>query len=79
MTDETRFEVQLADGTRETADSLWGAHHVIARRAAFDTNPVKPVNVLPAKIWKLGAQYFGGRTFLEEILSVNELSPDPPG
>jgi hypothetical protein len=78
MPDDTRFEVQLADGTRETSDSLWGAHHVIARRAAFDVNPLNPTNVLPAKIWKLGAQYFGGRTFLEEIRSVSELSPDPP-
>ena len=78
MSDETTYEVQLANGDRETADSLWAAHHVIARRAAFDDDPLRPRNVLPARIYKLGNQFFGGRVFAEEILSVNELSPNPP-
>jgi hypothetical protein len=75
----TRYEVQLANGDREITDSLWAAHHVIARRAAFDADPLRPRNVLPARIYKLGKQYFGGRVFAEEILSVRELSPEPPG
>jgi hypothetical protein len=29
------FEVKLANGEVETADSLWGARHALARRAAF--------------------------------------------
>ena len=75
MSGETRYEVEFPNGERETADSLWGAHHAIARRAAFDIDPLKPRNVLPARIYKLGKQYFGGRVFAEEILSVSELSP----
>jgi hypothetical protein len=75
MSGETRYEVEFPNGERETADSLWGAHHAIARRAAFDVDPLKPRNVLPARIYKLGKQYFGGRVFAEEILSVSELSP----
>ena len=79
MADEdTRYEVKLANGEREIADSLWGAHHAIARRAAFDTDPLRPTNVLPARIYQLGSQYFGGRTFAEEIVSVKELTPNPP-
>ena len=74
MSDETQYEVQLANGERETADSLWGAHHVIARRAAFDKDPLRPVNVLPARIFKVGKQYFGGRVFAEEIRSLSELN-----
>ena len=79
MADETRYEVRLANGEVEVADSIWGAHHAIARRAAFDSDPLNPRNVLPARISKLGKQYFGGRTFVEEIRSVRELSPDAPG
>jgi hypothetical protein len=73
LADDTRYEVELANGERETTDSLWGAHHVIARRAAFDRDPLRPVNVLPARIFKLGKQYFGGRVFAEEILSLRDL------
>ena len=78
MADDTRYEVRLASGEIELADSLWAAHHVIARRAAFDSDPLRPTNVLPARIYKLGPQFFGGRTFAEEILSVGELTPAPP-
>jgi hypothetical protein len=79
VTDDARYEVRLANGEVEVAESLWGAHHAIARRAAFDADPLDPRNVLPARISKLGRQYFGGRTFVEEIRSVSELAPDPPG
>ena len=68
------YEVRLANGERETADSLWGARHVIARRAAFDTNPLDPRNVLPAEIWKKTPNAFGGAAFVEKILTVGELS-----
>jgi hypothetical protein len=78
MSDETRYEVQLANGERETVDSLWAANHAIARRAAFDADPLRPRNVLPARIYKLGKQYSGGRVFAEEILSVRDLNPGPP-
>ena len=79
MVEGERYEVLLANGDVELADSLWGAHHVIARRAAFDADPLKPRNVLPARISKLGKQYFGGRVFVEEILSLKELSTDDAG
>ena len=79
MAEDTRYEVRFPNGDREIADSLWGAHHLIARRAAFDTDPLRPTNVLPARIFKLGQQYFGGSVFAEEIMSVSELSPTPPG
>jgi hypothetical protein len=79
VADETQYEVQLANGDREVAASLWAAHHAVARRAAFDADPLRPVNVLPARIYKLGPQFFGGRVFHEEITSVSELSPSPPG
>ena len=75
MSEESRYEVEFPNGEREAADALWGAHHAIARRAAFDIDPLKPRNVLPARIYKLGRQYFGGRVFAEEIRSVSELSP----
>jgi hypothetical protein len=75
---EERFEVRLANGETEVASSLWAAHHVIARRAAFDADPLRPANVLPARISRLGPQFFGGRTFVEEIRTVRELSPEPP-
>jgi hypothetical protein len=68
------FEVKLANGETESAETLWGARHVIARRAAFDTDPLRPANVLPAEIWKTGANVFGGRVFVETIQSVSELS-----
>ena len=73
--DETRYEVKLANGEVEIADSLWGARHVLARRAAFDKDPLRPVNVLPGTISKLGKQYFGGRVFVETVSTVAELSP----
>jgi hypothetical protein len=79
MAGDERYEVRLANGEVEIAESLWGAHHVIARRAAFDADPLKPRNVLPARISKLGKQYFGGRVFVEEILSLKELSTNEPG
>jgi hypothetical protein len=68
------FEVRLANGEREAADSLWGARHVIARRAAFDEDPLRPVNVLPAEIWKIGANLFGGGVYVETISTAAELS-----
>ena len=36
-------------------------------------DPLHPRNVLPARIYKLGKQYFGGRVFAEEILSLRDL------
>ena len=42
-------------------------------------DPLHPRNVLPARIYKLGKQYFGGRVFAEEVLSVRELNPETPG
>jgi hypothetical protein len=69
-----RFEVRLADGRTETADSLWAARHILARGAAFDKDPTRPVNVLPAEIWKLDPSKFGGRVFVETISTVSELS-----
>ena len=74
MSDEIRYEARLANGDVEVADSLWGAHHHIARRVAFDTDPLNPRNVLPAEIWKTGPNLFGGRAFVENILSPTELS-----
>jgi hypothetical protein len=74
MADDTLYEVSLANGETETAESLWGAYHVVARRAAFDADPLHPRNVLPARITRLGKQYFGGRVFVEEIATVGELS-----
>jgi hypothetical protein len=79
VADDAQYEVRLANGEVEVADSLWGAHHAIARRAAFEVDPLDPRNVLPARISKLGRQYFGGRAFVEEIRSVAELSSDSPG
>jgi hypothetical protein len=79
VADAERYEVRLANGDVEIADSLWGAHHAIARRAAFAADPLKPRSVLPARISKLGKQYFGGRVFVEEILSVKDLSTNEPG
>ena len=73
MSDAPRYEVRLRDGQTEIADSLWGARHVVARRAAFDEDPTRPVNVLPAEIWKLDPATFGGRTFVETINTVAEL------
>jgi hypothetical protein len=68
------FEVKLANGDVETADSLWGARHVVARRAAFAADPLRPVDVLPAEIWKVGANVFGGRVYVEKIWTAAELS-----
>ena len=68
------FEVRLPNGDREVADSLWGARHVVARRAAFDKDPLRPVNVLPAEIWKLDPTKFGGRAYVETITTTAELS-----
>jgi hypothetical protein len=74
MSVEERYEARLANGDLEIADSLWGARHHIARRVAFDDDPVNPRNVLPAEIWKTGAHLFGGRAFVEKIFTVGELS-----
>jgi hypothetical protein len=74
VADEIRFEARLANGEVEVADSLWGARHQIARRVAFDTDPLDPRNVLPAEIWKMGAHLFGGRAFVEKIFTAAELS-----
>jgi hypothetical protein len=72
--DAERYEVQLASGETEVADSLWGARHVVARRVAFASDPADPAEILPARIYRLGRQYFGGRTFAEEIRTANELT-----
>jgi hypothetical protein len=74
MADETQFEARLANGDVEVADSLWGARHHIARRVAFDTDPLNPTSVLPAEIWKTGSNLFGGRVFVEKIFTAAELS-----
>ena len=79
MTDGVRYEVRLSSGEKELADSLWGARHVVARRAAFDTDPTRPVNVLPAEIWMLDPTKFGGRAYVETINTVTELSRPEPG
>jgi hypothetical protein len=74
MATEDRFEARLANGEVEVADSLWGARHHIARRVAFDDDPLNPRNVLPAEIWKTGAHLFGGHAFVEKIFTAGELS-----
>jgi hypothetical protein len=74
MDEEVRYEVKLANGDVEIADSLWAARHVIAQRAAFAPDPLRPTSVLPATISALGKKYFGGRTFVETISTVSELS-----
>jgi hypothetical protein len=82
MGEGERYEVQLANGETELADSLWGARHALARRVAFAADPARPLDVLPARIYRLGRQFFGGRTFAEEILTASELtavSSDEPG
>ena len=76
--DDVRYEVKLANGEVEIADSLWGARHVLARRVAFAPDPTRPANVLPATISKLGKQFFGGRVFVETISTAAELSPCRP-
>ncbi len=74
MTPETQFEVRLANGDVEIAESLWGARHIVARRVAFDDDPLDPRNVLPAEISKTGKNLFGGRVFVERISTAAELS-----
>jgi hypothetical protein len=74
MSDSARFEVRLAGGVVEAADSLWGARHLVARAVAFDTDPLRPANVLPAEIWRRDTRLFGGRTYVETINTVSELS-----
>ena len=74
MAAKVGFEVRLANGEKDVADSLWGARHILARRAAFDTDPLRPVNVLPAEIWKLDPSKFGGRVYVETVSAVSELS-----
>ena len=69
-----RYEARLANGERESADSLWGARHVVARRVAFDTNPLDPRNILPAEIWKQSPAVFGGGVFVERIETAAELT-----
>jgi hypothetical protein len=41
---------------------------------AFDTDPTRPVNVLPAEIWRTGGNVFGGRVYVETISTAAELS-----
>jgi hypothetical protein len=79
MSEGVRYEVRLASGRKETADSLWGARHLVARDVAFDNDPTRPVNVLPAEIWKLDPTKFGGRAYVETISTVGELSGLEPG
>src|SRR5262249_38996875 len=54
----------------------WGARHVIARRVSFARDPLRPTDVLPATIFALGEKYFGGRSFVEELRTASELSPE---
>jgi len=42
VADEVRYEIKLANGDVEVADSLWGARHIVARRAAFAPDPLRP-------------------------------------
>ena len=72
--DDVRYEVKLANGDVEIADSLWGARHVVAQRVAFAPDPTRPTTVLPVTISKLGKQLFGGRVFVETIATAAELS-----
>ncbi|CAB4686425.1 MAG: hypothetical protein F2663_01865 [Actinobacteria bacterium] len=74
MGGEVRFEVRLANGEVELADSQWGAQHVIARRVAFDVDPTRPVNVLRAEIWRLDPTRFGGRVYVETIFTAADLT-----
>lgn len=74
MAAETGFEIRLANGELETAESLWAARHAIARRIAFTRDPTNPREILPAAIWKTGPSLFGGRVFVEEICTAAELS-----
>jgi hypothetical protein len=74
--EELQYEVRFSNGEVEVADSLWAAHHLIARRAAFAEDPLRPRDVFPARISKLGKQFFGGRAFVSELMSVRELTPD---
>jgi hypothetical protein len=74
VAEEATFEVRFANGETEKADSLWSARHAIARRAAFDTDPLHPRNVLPAEVWKTGANVFGRGIFVERIQTAAELS-----
>ena len=71
---EIHFEARLANGDVEVAESLWGARHAIARRVAFDADPLNPRNVLPAEIWKKDKSLFGGQVFVEKIFTAAELS-----
>lgn len=70
----TGFEVRFANGQIETTESLWAARHLIAQRVAFASDPTRPADVLPAKVWQTGPGLFGGRAFLEEIRTAAELS-----
>ena len=74
MSGGERYEARLANGERESADSLWGARHVVARRVAFDANPLDPRNVLPAEIWKTAPAVFGRGVFVERIETAAELT-----
>ena len=76
--DAEGYEVRFANGDTEVADSLWGARHALASRVAFAADPAHPRDVLPARIYRLGPQFFGGRTFAEEILTVSELAAVAP-
>ena len=79
MADEdVRYEVKLANGDVEIADSLWGARHLVSQRVAFAPDPTRPSGVLPVTISKLGKQFFGGRVFVETIATAAELSAIPP-
>ena len=71
---EVTYEVRFADGEVASADSLWGARHLIARQIAFAANPTDPRDVLPAGIFEKGAHLFGGRAFAERITTAAELS-----
>jgi hypothetical protein len=73
---DTHYEVKLANGEVEVAESIWGARHIIARRVAFDRDPLNPLNVLPAEIWRTGRHLYGGRVFVERIYATSELSTD---
>jgi hypothetical protein len=70
----THFEVRFAGGERKSGDSLWAVRHIVARSIAFDRDPLDPRSVLPAEIWQIDPNVFGGRTYIETIHTAAELS-----
>ena len=68
------YEARLANGEVEVAETHWGARHIVARRVAFDDDPLNPRNVLPAEIWRRSPKLFGGRAYVETISTIADLT-----